>query len=169
MSHDQEFKQAMKGVRPIKKKPLAVISPARHHKRKKVKERRVDKTESVDFWYDDHLEPATRFPEERLFFSQPGVQPKTLKNLELGKLVIEATLDLHGLRISDAYTELQDFLKRCSKRQCRVVLVIHGKGSGKLKNAVYEWLKEYPDTLALTSASRDMGGTGAVFLLLKRF
>lgn len=86
---------------------------------------------------------------------------------------IDATLDLHGHRLHEAYLALRDFLRGAYDRGLRCVLVIHGKGSltgeAKIRGALPGWLAEWPDeVLSHAPAKPEHGGTGASYILLRR-
>ena len=69
---------------------------------------------------------------------------------------------------------LAAFLDRCGHRGARCVHIIHGKGHGSsnqgpvLKNKVNAWLRQREEVLAFCSAQPKDGGTGAVYVLLRR-
>ena len=110
---------------------------------------------------------------------------QTSRQLDKGKLEVEARLDLHGLRQRDAHAQLRRFLKTAQARGLRHVLVITGKGAeqeasksfyeederGVLRNAVPHWLAE-PELAALvvsfSPAPRRLGGEGALYVRLRR-
>ena len=111
---------------------------------------------------------------DEISYKQPGLQQSTFKKLRRGKFAVEAEIDLHGMITHDAASALQDFLDQCISRGLRCVRVIHGKGLGSgdrgpvLKNKVCKWLKRHPAILAYCSTVRAQGGTGAVYVLLKK-
>jgi len=107
-------------------------------------------------------------PESELHYAQPGLRLQTLRDLKRGTLKIEATLDLHHHTIDEAIEKCLHFL-----REKRCVLIIHGKGTlskGKpvLKSMLNQWLREQKNVLAFHSAQPKHGGTGALYVLLKR-
>jgi len=93
-----------------------------------------------------------------------------------GKLPVEATLDLHGLRQADAHYALAGFVERCHRDGRRLVLVITGKGTmredaGILRTQLPRWLNEpalRDKVLSLPPAQRRHGGEGAFYVFLKR-
>ncbi|MGH6826290.1 Smr/MutS family protein [Methyloceanibacter sp.] len=107
------------------------------------------------------------------------------RQLDKGRLEVEARLDLHGLRQRDAHAQLRRFLKTAQARGLRHVLVITGKGvdqaasksfyqedeRGVLRNAVPHWLAD-PEFAALvvsfSQAPRRLGGGGALYVRLRR-
>lgn len=109
-----------------------------------------------------------------LLFARPGVQKKMLRKLRRGQLRIEDELDLHGMRVNEAGDALARFLAECTRRRLRSVRVIHGKGLGSgigrsvLKENVARWLSLRDEVMAYSSAQPNDGGTGAVYVLLRR-
>lgn len=111
---------------------------------------------------------------DELLFYKPGFQKQSLRRLRRGQFNIEAELDLHGMTVDTAKNALADFLKQCAIRNRRCVRIIHGKGLGSknkqpvIKNKLNNWLQTRADVLAFCSARPIDGGTGAIYLLLKR-
>ncbi len=111
---------------------------------------------------------------DELLYSHPGVQKQVLKKLRRGHFKIEAELDLHGMTVDAAKSALINFLNQCSVRSHRCVRIIHGKGLNSinkqpiLKNKLNQWLQKREKILAFCSARPMDGGTGAIYLLLKR-
>ncbi|HHB12133.1 MAG TPA: DNA mismatch repair protein MutS [Chromatiales bacterium] len=107
-------------------------------------------------------------------FHRPGVRKATLRKLHRGQYAIEAELDLHGCTSTQARAALYDFVRDAAHRGLRCVRVIHGKGrrSGNrgpvLKPAVAGWLRRCDTVLAYASARPVDGGTGALYVLLRR-
>jgi DNA-nicking Smr family endonuclease len=111
---------------------------------------------------------------DELVFARPGIQLTLMRKLRRGQFAIEAELDLHGYTVADAREALFLFLHdaRASGRRC--VRVVHGKGNGSqgrqpvLKGKVNHWLRQIDAVLAFASTRPVDGGTGAVYVLLKR-
>jgi DNA-nicking Smr family endonuclease len=109
---------------------------------------------------------------------QPGVGPELVRRLRQGAFPIQDHLDLHGLSLDEAQVEAQDFIMACVTKGLRHVLIVHGKGKGSpggvpvLKKALTDWLavKRFrKNVLAFCSAQAMDGGTGAIYLLLRRW
>lgn len=111
---------------------------------------------------------------DRMEFARSGIAPRTLAQLRRGDIPPTSTLDLHGYKSKPAQHALHEFLLWCVAQGKRCVRIIHGKGRGAhdaapvLKSIVNHWLREQPQVLAFCSAPPDDGGTGAVYVLLKR-
>ena len=111
----------------------------------------------------------------------PGVDGRTAAKLKRGLLPIDGTLDLHGLTREEAAAELTRFINTRQAAGARCLLVITGKGinqgghgdwsPGVLRQAVPEWLNAPPlaaKVLAFSYAQPQHGGSGALYVLLKR-
>lgn len=111
---------------------------------------------------------------DELVFKRPGIQQKIFNKLRRGQFVIEAELDLHGMTTTQARDALKKFLEYCSLNRKRCVRIVHGKGLGSkdklpvLKNKINQWLRLQNLVLAYCSAPRNDGGTGAVYVLLRK-
>jgi DNA-nicking Smr family endonuclease len=113
-------------------------------------------------------------PNSKLSFTRAGVQQSAKQQLKQGRYRPEAKLDLHGSTLAEAATELNEFVCQCVQNKYRCVLIIHGKGTLSknkkpvIKSAVAGWLKKDKRILAYSSATGQDGGTGALYVLLKR-
>jgi DNA-nicking Smr family endonuclease len=111
---------------------------------------------------------------DEIVFSRPGVPDEILRDLRRGRYAIEDELDLHGLIAAEARHAVRDFLADAAARQRSCVRVIHGKGRGSgprgpvLKKSVNLWLRKHDSVMAFCSARSAHGGTGAIYVLLKR-
>ncbi|HWK46878.1 MAG TPA: Smr/MutS family protein [Stellaceae bacterium] len=136
------------------------------------------------------VQPPAPIPLPELTYARaPGLDRRSAERLKRGKLPIEARLDLHGLTQETARRALDRFVADAADRGLRAVLVITGKGLGQygdpgdpgwtgderrpgvLRSAVPRWLNEQPNrprVLAFTQAQDRDGGTGALYVLLRR-
>ncbi len=111
---------------------------------------------------------------EELLYTRPGLQHNLMRKLRRGQYVTRAELDLHGMTAAEARPALADFIARCQARDLRCVRIIHGKGLSSpdrkpvLKSRVNAWLQRSDAVLAFCSARPRDGGTGALYVLLKR-
>ena len=112
-------------------------------------------------------------PLEVLEWKKDGVQHEVFAKLRTGGYAIESELDLHGMTVKEAREAVWKFLVRAMTKGWRCVLIAHGRGEksatpARIKSYVYHWLCEHPDVNALTSAERHRGGTGAVYVLMRK-
>lgn len=107
----------------------------------------------------------------------PGLDRSTHDKLRRGQLPIDGKLDLHGMDRERAHRALDQFLERSAAQGRRCVLVVTGKGGkkpgepGVLRSEVPRWLNEPAHRarlLAFCPAQPRHGGSGALYLLLKR-
>jgi DNA-nicking Smr family endonuclease len=111
-----------------------------------------------------------------LEFKRPGIQNGVFRKLRQGRYEAEAILDLHRLTVEIARRETFEFIEECHQLGLRSVMVIHGKGQSKgekqlssiLKAYVDHWLRELDIVQAFHSAQPRHGGTGAVYVLLRK-
>ena len=165
------FRQAMANVRPLKSDR---VSPFRKRPRPRPTQTLREQQRVMQDMLSDPVDPADLETGEELFFCRDGLQHGLLKRLRRGQFRVERELDLHGKTSLEARHLLAEFLKRCTRDGARVVRVIHGKGLGShnkipvLKGKVSYWLRQRDEVLAFCSARPIDGGTGAVYVLLKR-
>ncbi|MES1941693.1 Smr protein/MutS2 [Salinisphaera sp. T5B8] len=125
--------------------------------------------ELLDFSPGDDIETG-----DDLFHRREGVQLSVMRKLRRGQYRCQAEIDLHGMIVDVARYCLAVFLREALDRGYRCVRVVHGKGlrSGHrgpvLKVKVAHWLRQRDEVLAYCSARENDGGTGAVYVLLRR-
>ena len=136
--------------------------------------REMDEAEALRDMLSDQFDPADMETGEELLYIRPGLQRRTLKKLRRGMIVVNAELDLHGMTVPIARDAIAGFLHECRRRHIQCVRIIHGKGLGSrhrgpvLKQKVGHWLQQRDEVLAYCSARAYDGGTGAVYVLLRR-
>ncbi len=97
-----------------------------------------------------------------------GVDGATAERLRRGKVLPDATMDLHGLTQAQAHTRLVAFVRRGHEIGNRCLLVITGKG-GVLRELVPRWLEELRAVVVgVQSAHQRHGGGGAFYVYLRR-
>ena len=90
----------------------------------------------------------------------------------MGKLPVDAVLDLHGFRQHEAVAALQALIKESMRTRARFLLIIHGKGyrsknEAILRPMVHYWLSEQNTVMAYCPAQAKDGGSGASYAYLK--
>ncbi|MDR3439617.1 Smr/MutS family protein [Telmatospirillum sp.] len=105
----------------------------------------------------------------------PGLDKSTAGRFTKGAMAIDAVLDLHGLTQPVAHAALGRFITGSADLGRRCLLVVTGKGNGQgtgvLRAEVPRWLNEpglRAQILAFTYAQPKDGGSGALYVLLKR-
>ena len=111
---------------------------------------------------------------EGVQFQRPGVQRAVMRKLRRGQFSIQDELDLHGMTVAEAKAALVALIRRCVERDIHCIRIVHGKGHRSpgrepvLKPKVTHWLSRLDEVAAYVSARPVDGGTGALYVLLKR-
>ncbi len=166
---DSLFMEEMSGVKPLKP-----VNKVQH--KKPPRKPLLQSTDSDENFAIDNVFSTAEMTEECpdvLSFSRSGLQHKVLKKLRQGKQPVEHVLDLHGLTVKMARAELLEFLGECEALGLRHVIIIHGKGFRSkdkpvIKPMVNRWLRAADNVLAFHTAQPIDGGSGAVYVLLKK-
>ncbi len=176
MSHDDDlelFQQMMGDVKPIHNDLVEL------NKKHQATESQLAKREAAMWLADDNPEhlsvdhaPMIK-PEDIIEFKRDGVQDGVYKKLRLGKYPIQARLDLHRKTLKEARDEVVKFLKQCMSMDIRTVVIVHGRGERSnppalMKSYVANWLTQIREVQCAHSAQRFHGGTGAVYVLLRK-
>jgi DNA-nicking Smr family endonuclease len=98
------------------------------------------------------------------------------RKLKQGRYAMEARLDLHRMNAARARREVFEFIEESHRLGVRCVQLIHGKGQTRgerdatavLKGCVNHWLRQLEIVQAFHSARPQHGGTGAVYVLLRK-
>lgn len=170
-SESKLFREAAAGSRPLKQDGR--LAPGKRPK-PIARQRQRDEEEVLASLLSDDYDPTEIETGEELSYARPGLQLTVWRKLRRGQYAIEAELDLHGRTVPEARELVHRFLRDSQARGKRCVRIIHGKGKsaeGKLpvlKGKVNGWLRQKDEVLAFCSARPQHGGTGAVYVLLRR-
>lgn len=165
------FRKAVKGASPLSQDR---ITQPKSRPAPKPRFRDADEQEVLKDMLSDPIDPADLETGEELLFARSGLQHNVLRKLRRGQYSVNSELDLHGMIAAEAKVELVAFLNDSRRRGHRCVRIIHGKGNRSLnrepvlKGKVAHWLQQRDEVLAFCSARPIDGGTGAVYVLLKR-
>lgn len=160
---DVEVLKQPEKFHPIPKKPQPL--PFKHIE---------DEQKALQESLSDEFDAGTLLEsDENLSYTRMGVGIDVAKKLRKGEWVIQAQLDLHGMRRDQARDNLGEFLRKCLRSGFRCVRIIHGKGLGSinkepvLKNKVRNWLIQKDEVIAFSQATAADGGSGALIVLLR--
>jgi DNA mismatch repair protein MutS2 len=70
-------------------------------------------------------------------------------------------IDLHGLTVDEAIPRIEDFLYAAYKARLSRVWIVHGKGTGTLKQEVTRYLQKHTLVKGFRPADTYKGGHGA--------
>ena len=82
-------------------------------------------------------------------------------SLKLGPSLSPAELDLRGVRAEEALVRLEGFLDNAVRDGLTSVRIIHGKGTGVLRQVVREHLERHPLAKSFAQEAPELGGSGA--------
>jgi DNA-nicking Smr family endonuclease len=106
-----------------------------------------------------------------------GLDARIMKRLRRGEFAYQAYVDLHGMSAAAARVAIERFIGDAFATGHRAVLVVHGRGRNSkdnvpvLKERLKTWLARGRIgrvVLAFSSARPADGGTGALYVLLRR-
>jgi DNA-nicking Smr family endonuclease len=166
------FREAMRDVRRLKRASGGVPQTPRPPPRARFP--RADQLEVLKESLQPPSDAALLDTGDELNFRRPHVPEAVLVRLRRGDYAVDAEVDLHGLTAAQAKAALREFVAAALERRMSCIRVIHGKGrrSGPrgpvLKHVVNQWLQRVAAVLAFGSARNVDGGSGAVYVLLKK-
>lgn len=82
------------------------------------------------------------------------------------KIPIEGVLDLHTFNPKDVKILLPEYLNLCREKGIKEVKIIHGKGTGILKNLVLKQIEKINFVTGYKDAQLSDGGWGATIVFL---
>ncbi|MFO1371946.1 MAG: Smr/MutS family protein [Candidatus Competibacteraceae bacterium] len=165
------FRQAIGPVKPLH---CDRIEPVLTHPAPFPRFTLADEQQVLADMVSDYFEPAELDTGEELYYRRDGVQQAVLRKLRRGQFRVGAVLDLHGMTVATAKDALATFLRGAHRESLSCVRIIHGKGNGSrhrgpvLKQKINHWLRQRDEVLAFCSARPMDGGTGAIYVLLRR-
>lgn len=83
------------------------------------------------------------------------------------EIPIEGVLDLHTFRPSEVKDLVPEYLDLCREKGIFSVRIIHGKGTGVLRESVHSILRKLASVESFRLAMEDGGGWGATNVRLK--
>lgn len=169
------LEEAFADVDPIK--PADTVEPVSREELDRLAMQNRREAAITDKQHDRNFltttQPKLLDPYAELAYKQDGVQTGVFKALRLGQYEARYVLDLHRHTVEQAREALFSFIYDAIQRQERCVLLLHGRGvkaekPALLKSYCYHWLPQFPEVLAFHSAQKRDGGTGALYILLKK-
>jgi len=176
VSDEDLFAEEMAGVTPLGREARVRLVKERLSEDQQRERRQAAEREelAVNPLIDEGVAPLDAW--HVLEFKRPGIQNGVYRKLRLGRYQVDARLDLHRLLVKQAKEEVFSFIAEAERLGLRTVLIVHGKGQSKaqgeqtavLKGYVNHWLKELDAVQAFHSAQPQHGGTGALYVLLRK-
>lgn len=85
---------------------------------------------------------------------------------ELPSLSAQHRIDLRGKRVHEARPLLEELIDEASVAGLERVEILHGKGTGALREFVQQYLADQPEVASFEDAAWDEGGTGVTHVTL---
>ncbi len=180
-SEEALFRRAMQDVEPLsEKKSGREVVPDKGGPGP-VPSRRDDEAKYRQYLQDlvqGRAEFDIQLTNEYFQGSIKGLDSKILHKLKAGQYSPQAHLDLHGLTSEEAWDLLVEFIKENYMAGKRCLLVIPGRGKNSplgrsvLREQIQNWLTRDPlkrVLLAFSTAQPRHGGSGALYLLLRKY
>jgi DNA-nicking Smr family endonuclease len=159
------FTAAMADVKPLAGHKRAAQSPPALRATSPVRRRKVGEGERR---------------EQDLTIDDQNFDRDTARALGRGKLVPQASLDLHGMTLVAAERAVANFLDAALAQDLRIVLIVTGKGArleggrvlgGRIRAEFVGWLNRADNrsrVRGVRPAHPRHGGSGAFYVLLRR-
>ena len=82
-------------------------------------------------------------------------------------IAVDGVLDLHSFQPNEIGDLIREYLAECRVRGILRVRIIHGKGTGQLRQGVHALLTKIPEVESFRLAGDALGGWGATIVILK--
>jgi DNA mismatch repair protein MutS2 len=99
--------------------------------------------------------------------ARPKAKPRPTRVTVSADQSAPEELNLIGQRVEPALDQLDDYLDRALLSESPAVRVIHGHGSGRLRKAIREHLKNHPAVQGQRPGAPNEGGNGATVVTLR--
>lgn len=167
------FRQAVAGARRMqasdKVLPSATLAEddarAQRRKRAAMAADKQAQRDQATFPFSSQFEPA--LPEGVMKYTAEDANPYLAKQLRRGDFSPDLVVDLHGLTQLQAQRDVAAAIALCLQQHGFCLNIIHGVGTGVLRQRVPGWLMQHPDVIAFHQAPLEWGGQGALLVLLK--
>lgn len=165
------FRRHLRDTRPLRHDKVALRPPAPPPEPRQTLH---DEAAVMETLRREPLDLVEHRTGDEVVYGRAGIDHTTLRRLRRGQFSVEAHLDLHGMNEQEAAAELSRFLVQSQQQGRRCVRIVHGKGNRSpgresvLRRMVQRRLRRHGEVLAFCSTPPRDGGTGAVYVLLRK-
>jgi DNA mismatch repair protein MutS2 len=89
------------------------------------------------------------------------------KNISRKAAGIKSSIDVRGMTAEEAMLDVEKYLDDASLANLKVVTIVHGKGTGVLRNTIQQLLKKNKHVEEFRYGGYGEGGDGATIVNLK--
>ncbi|WP_300721532.1 Smr/MutS family protein [uncultured Alistipes sp.] len=95
------------------------------------------------------------------------VAPRTVVSADISarKLRFRDHIDVRGMRAAEALEQVQDFIDDALMVGVSTVSILHGKGTGALKEEIRRYLRSIPEVASAVDEHADRGGAGITIVM----
>ena len=83
------------------------------------------------------------------------------------RIPINGTLDLHHFKPSEVADLVVQYIHECMDKEIHSIRLIHGKGTGTLRETVHSTLRKIPEVSTFRLADETGGGWGSTLVELR--
>jgi DNA mismatch repair protein MutS2 len=83
------------------------------------------------------------------------------------RLNFRSQIDIRGERVMEALEQVQDLVDDALMVGVSTITILHGKGTGALKEEVRRYLRSLPQVASATDDHPDRGGSGITIVTFK--
>jgi DNA mismatch repair protein MutS2 len=99
---------------------------------------------------------------------KPGIRLPAGVHLSVSSKEIQSNeINLLGCKVDEAVERVDKFLDEASLAQLAQVRIVHGTGTGALRNAIIEMLRDHPQVERFESPQQSEGGRGVTIAVLR--
>ena len=124
------FRNEIGAIRPLNAPPRAAAGRTPPDPVPKQTQR--DEEAVLNATLSDEFDPETLLDsDDSLYYHRPGISRDVVRKLRSGAWIVQAQIDLHGMRRDEARDALAEFIREAGKKGLRCLRVIHGKGPAR--------------------------------------
>lgn len=97
---------------------------------------------------------------------QKGTEKKS-SSTDYLKFSANTRLDLRGFRANEAIREVDKFISEAILSNVETITLIHGKGTGALRQSIHDFLKSHPQVESFREGTIEEGGAGVTVVKLR--